>query len=292
VSISTLAYHIFNGIQFGILIALLATGLSLIFGMLGIVNFSHGSLYMLGAYLTWTVLTVLPIKNGFWLALIASFLLMVFVGFCIERLLLRRLYDQAPVYGILLTFGLLLFIQQGVVLVYGSTPLQVNLPISGLVNLGLFYYPTYRFFTMVIGLVIILAVWFFVERSSLGATIRACAEDPETAKTLGINSRRVYAGVFALGAALAGVGGALHMPMIGGLQPTIGGEIVLICFIVVVIGGLGSIRGALLGGCILGVIRGLAGILWAPGADVIMYMAMGVILLFRPQGLLGVKTDI
>jgi branched-chain amino acid transport system permease protein len=144
---------------------------------------------------------------------------------------------------------------------------------------------------MCLGLVVIFTVWFFVERSSLGAVIRACAEDPETASTLGIKTVNVYTLTFALGAALAGLGGGLHAPMIGGLQHTIGGEILLICFIVVVVGGMGSIRGALLAGILLGVIRGLAGMFWAPASEFVMFVAMGIILMFRPQGLLGRKIS-
>ena len=122
--------------------------------------------------------------------------------------------------------------------------------------------------------------------------IRACAEDPETASTLGIKTRNVYTLTFALGAALAGLGGSLHGPMIGGLQHTIGGEILLICFIVVVVGGMGSIRGALLAGILMGIIRGLAGLFWAPASEFVMFAAMGIILLFRPQGLLGRKMGV
>jgi len=134
-------------------------------------------------------------------------------------------------------------------------------------------------------------VWFFIERSSFGAVIRACAEDPETASTLGIKTTNVYTLTFALGAALAGLAGGLHAPMIGGLQHIIGGEILLICFIVVVVGGMGSIRGALLAGILLGIIRGIAGMFWAPASEFIMFVAMGLILMFRPQGLLGRKVS-
>ncbi len=140
---------------------------------------------------------------------------------------------------------------------------------------------------MILGLAIIFGVWFFIERSALGAIIRASAEDPETARTLGINTRKVYTWTFALGSALAGLGGGLHAPLIGGLQHSIGTEILLICFIVVVIGGMGSIRGVLLGGILLGVVRGIAGVFWAPASDFVMFAAMGIILMLRPQGLLG-----
>jgi branched-chain amino acid transport system permease protein len=195
------------------------------------------------------------------------------------------------VYQFLITFGVLLVIQQGVALVYGTTPLPLKIPrgFEGEVHLGLISYPVYRLFTMVLGLALIFSVWFFVERSTLGAIIRASAEDPETARTLGINTRAVYTLTFSLGSVLAGLGGGLHAPVIGGLQHSIGTEILLICFIIVIIGGMGSIRGALLGGIILGIVRGIAGIFWAPGSDLFMFITMGVILLVRPQGLLGRK---
>jgi branched-chain amino acid transport system permease protein len=289
INIDAILAQVFNGIQFGVLIALLATGLSLIFGMLGIINFAHGSLYMLGAYFVWTCVQMLPIPGNFWLGLVLTLPLMALVGLIIERFLLHRMYGQPVVYQILITFGLLLVIQQGVALIYGTVPLPLGMPryFEGEINLGLLLYPVYRLFTMILGLAIISCVWFFVERSALGAIIRASAEDPETAKTLGINTRTVYTWTFALGSALAGLGGGLHAPMIGGLQHTTGTEILLISFIVVVIGGMGSIRGALLGGIILGVVRGLAGVFWAPASDFVMFAAMGIILMIRPQGLLG-----
>jgi branched-chain amino acid transport system permease protein len=289
INIAAILPQVFNGIQFGVLMALLATGLSLIFGMLGIINFAHGSLYMLGAYFVWTCVQMLPIPGNFWLGLVLTFPMMALVGLIIERFLLHKMYGQPVVYQILITFGLLLVIQQGVALIYGTVPLPLGMPrhFEGEINLGLLLYPVYRLFTMILGLAIISCVWLFIERSTLGAIIRASAEDPETAKTLGINTRTVYTWTFALGSALAGLGGGLHAPMIGGLQHTTGTEILLISFIVVVIGGMGSIRGALLGGIILGVVRGLAGVFWAPASDFVMFAAMGIILMIRPQGLLG-----
>ena len=289
INIDAILPQIFNGIQFGVLMALLATGLSLIFGMLGIINFAHGSLYMLGAYFVWTCMQWLNLPGNFWLGLILSFPMMAVVGLLIERFLLHRMYGQPVVYQILITFGLLLVIQQGAALIYGTIPLPLGIPpaFKGEVNLVLFRYPAYRLFTMILGLVIIFGVWFFIERSSLGAYIRASAEDPETARTLGVNTRSVYTWTFALGTALAGLGGGLHAPLIGGLQHTTGTEILLISFIVVVIGGMGSIQGALLGGIILGVVRGIAGVFWAPASDFVMFATMGVILMVRPHGLLG-----
>jgi branched-chain amino acid transport system permease protein len=281
--------QVFNGIQFGVLMALLATGLSLIFGMLGIINFAHGSLYMLGAYLVWTCVRLLNIPGNFWIGLFLTLPVLALIGLMIEKILLQRMYGQPPPYQILITFGLMLVIQQGVALIYGTIPLPLGIPssFSGEINLGLLKYPMYRLFTMILGLIIIFAVWFFIERSAVGAIIRASAEDSETARTLGINTRTVYTWTFALGSALAGIGGGLHAPLIGGLQHPIGVEIVLISFIVVVIGGLGSIQGALLGGIILGVVRGIAGVFWAPASDFVMFVTMGIILLLRPQGLLG-----
>jgi branched-chain amino acid transport system permease protein len=291
-NISYILLQVFNGIQFGVLIALLATGLSLIFGMLGIVNFAHGSLYMLGAYFLWTCMRLLHNMSGsFWLGLIFTLPLMAIVGLISERFILRRMYSQPLIYQFLITFGLMLVIQQSVALVYGTSALPLRIPsgFEGEINLGFIYYPVYRLFTMILGLMLIFCIWFFIERSTIGAIIRASAEDPETTKTLGINTRNVYTLTFILGSVLAGLGGALHAPIIGGIQHAIGGEILLICFIVVIIGGMGSIRGALLGGIILGIIRGIAGIIWAPGSDLFMFVAMGIVLFFRPQGLLGRK---
>jgi len=293
IQISGILTQVFNGIQFGVLMALLATGLSLIFGMLGIVNFAHGSFYMLGAYFLWTWIRVLPAMAGsFWIGLVLTLPLMGLVGLILEKVMLRRLYNQPPVYAFLITFGVMLVIQQSVALVYGTNPLPLGIPpgFEGQVNLGVIYYPVYRLYSMLLGLVVIACVWFFVEHSILGAIIRASAEDSETARTLGINTRTVYTWAFAMGTVLAGFGGCLHAPVIGGLQHSVGGEVLLYSFIVVILGGTGSIVGALLGGIILGIIRGIAGIFWAPASDLIMFIAMGIILLVRPQGLLGRKS--
>jgi branched-chain amino acid transport system permease protein len=288
--INILLFQILNGVQFGVLIALLATGLSLIFGMLGIINFAHGSFYMLGAYLTWLGVQLLNMPGEFWFSILLIFVpLMGIVGFLTERFLLRRMYDYEIVYQLLLTFGILLVIQQGVGLLFGTKPLFLGIPssLTGQVNLGLFKYPVYRLLITFLGLAIIFAVWLFIEHSRIGAMIRASAEDSETVQTLGINPHKIYTLVFTLGTILAGLGGALHAPMIGGLQHYIGSDILLICFIVVVIGGMGSIRGALLGGIILGLVRGITGMIWAPISDFAMFIFMGGILLFRPQGLFG-----
>ena len=185
-SFDALCAQVFNGIQFGVLVALLATGLSLIFGMLGIINFAHGSLYMLGVYFVWSFMRIFDFPGNFWFGLIISFFFMALVGIIIEKVLLRKLYGQPEVYSILITFGLLLVIQHGVGLSYGTIPLPLPIPsgLKGEVNLGLFKYPLYYLFSMGFGLIVIFAVWFFIERSSLGAVIRACAEDPETASSI------------------------------------------------------------------------------------------------------------
>jgi len=263
--------------------------LSLIFGMLGIINFAHGSLYMLGAYLVWSFIRLLNFQGSFWLSLLITFPLMGIFGLIIERVFLRRMYREPAVYQILITFGLLLVIQQSVALIYGTMPLSMNVSslFAGEINLGVLRYPSYRFFTIILGLTLIFGIWIFIERSSLGAIIRASAEDSETTKTLGINTNRVYAWTFCLGSALAGLAGGLHVPLVGGLQVYIGSEILLVCFIVVVIGGMGSIPGALIGGIILGVVRSLSSIFWPPISEFVMYVTMGIILLVRPQGLLG-----
>ena len=286
--------QILNGIQFGVMIALLATGLSLIFGMLGFINFAHGALYTSGAYFLYTVMRfLLPDFPGkFWIGIIITFVFMGVFGLLIQQSLLKRISGQNPVYSILLTFGLIWVIQQGIALVYGATPLQLGIPsgLSGTINLGVFSYPKYWLITLVIGLVLIFLFWYFIEHSNLGFMIRATAENPEIAAALGVNVDAVYKVTFALGVALAGLGGALHAPTVGGLRHTIGEEILIISFIVVVIGGLGSIRGALLGGIILGIARGITAIVWAPASDFVMLGSLVVILIIRPQGLLGKQS--
>ena len=292
INVSTILPQIFNGIQLGVLMALLATGLSLIFGMIGIVNFAHGAFYMLGAYAVWSLMQLFSFSGNFWVGLIIAFLIMALLGVIMERGLLHRMYGRPVVYQILITMGLLLVIEQGVGMVYGTqiNPLPVPPALRKEVSLGLFNYPLYYLVTMILGLIVMFAVWFFIERSSLGAIIRACAEDSETAGTLGVNTQRIFTFSFGLGTALAGFGGGLHAPMLGGLQHTMGGQITLACFIVVIVGGMGNIRGAMIAGILLGVVRGLVSLFWAPASDFVMYVVMGLILIFRPQGLLGKKV--
>ncbi len=292
VNVSTIIPQIFNGVQFGVLMALLATGLSLIFGMIGIVNFAHGAFYMLGAYALWSLMQVFLFPGNFWASLIIAFSVMGILGVIMERGFLHRMYGRPIVYQILVTMGLLLVLEQGVALVYGTqiNPLPVPPALRKEVSLGLFNYPLYYLVTMIIGLIVMFSAWLFIERSSLGAIIRACAEDSETASTLGVNTHKVFTLSFGLGTALAGLGGGLHAPMLGGIQHTMGGPITLSCFIVVIVGGMGNIRGAMIAGILLGVIRGMVSLFWAPASDFVMYVVMGVILIFRPQGLLGKRA--
>jgi branched-chain amino acid transport system permease protein len=286
---SHLLSQIFNGVQFGVIMALLTTGLSLIFGMIGVMNFAHGSLYMLGAYLVWSVIYFLNIPGKFYVGLAVGFFLMGFVGLLIEKGLMRRIYGKEVIYQFLLTFGILLVIQQGVSLTWGTNVINIEVPsaLKGEINLGFFRYPVYYLASMLFGLLVIFAVWFFIERSSWGAIMRACAEDAEMASALGIHAKKVFTQTFILGSALAGLGGGLHAPMIGGIQPTIGIPVLLNSFIILVLGGMGNIRGTLVAGIILGILRGIGAVVWAPGSDMVMFIVMGLILMFRPQGLFG-----
>lgn len=282
--------QLLNGIQYGIILALIAAGLSLIFGMLGILNFAHGALYMLGAYLFWTFLQI-NIPGIFWFALILAFLGMGFVGLICEQTTLKKVYGEEHIYQFLLTFGIALVIQHGLPLIWGYSPMIVKTPdiLQGTVNWGFFTYPIYYIFVMITGLLIIFIVWVFIERSSWGAIMRACAEDSETASCLGIQSRKVYAGTFALGTALTGLSGGLYAPVAGNLSTGMGVNILLGCFVVLIVGGTGKIGGALLAGIIIGVLRGLCILIWAPAADLSLFIFMFLVLLFRPQGLFGRK---
>ena len=275
-----------NSLEFGLLLFVIASGLTIIFGVLGILNFAHGALYMLGAYFAYTVMRygALP----FWVAVTVVPLAVAALAVAIERLLLRRIYGRHPTYALLLTFALLLILDDAVRLIWGAGYHVVDPPelLRGTVELFGAIYPRYGFFIIAAAVAIGVAIWFVFTRTHIGKTVRAAAIDREMAQALGINVAGLYTVVFAFGAGLAALAGALAAP-IRALGPSMGDRIIIESFIVVVIGGLGSIPGALVGALILGVLHGFGG-RWLPDLDIILpYLGMALVLLWRPQGLLG-----
>jgi branched-chain amino acid transport system permease protein len=284
VNASLLAGTILNGLVTGMLYALMGVGLSLILGLLNIPNFAHGILYALGAY----VLVSAAKAFGFLPGVVVAFAAIAALGAVIEYLGVRRLYRVHPDYILLLTFGLSLILTEAIILVWGPVGITFQPPtmLAGGVDLGVTVYPKYRLVVMVVTAALVLGCYLFVTRTRYGAIIRAGIEDKETAAALGINIHRVFTLTFAAGAGLAGLGGALMVP-VRGLLPTMGIDILPFAFVVVVLGGLGSLPGAILAGLLVGTVQSLMTAIWAPGADASVFALMTLGIITRPQGLLG-----
>jgi len=277
-----------NGIGIGMLYFLLAVGLSIVFGLLRFVNFAHGAFYLLGAYFCWQMLRW---NMSFWLALWLAPLLVGALGWLIETLMLRHVYAKAHEFHIIVTVGLALVVQELVIVQWGALGESVATPaaLQGVVLWGDFIYPKYRLF--VIGFTALLAalLWWLLEGTRLGSAVRAGSESTEMIALLGLNARRIFGLVFALGAATAALAGVLAAP-IRGVEPFMGIEALGIAFVIVVVGGLGSFNGALVGGLLIGVVQSIMSTLWPEGARLMIYIAMAAVLLLRPHGLLGRKT--
>jgi len=274
-----------NGIGIGMLYFLLAVGLSIVFGLLRFVNFAHGAFYLLGAYFCWQITRWdLP----FWLALLAAPVAVGILGWLAEILMLRHIYAKAHEFHIIVTVGLALVVQELVILQWGALGESVATPaaLQGVVLWGNFIYPKYRLF--VIGFTAVLAVflWWLLEGTRLGSIVRAGSESSEMVSLLGLNVKRIFSLVFALGAATAALAGVLAAP-IRGAEPFMGIEALGIAFVIVVVGGLGSFSGALVGGLLIGIVQSIMSTLWPEGARLMIYVAMAAVLLLRPHGLLG-----
>ena len=282
---SLLGVQLVNGLAVGALYGLMAFGLSIIKGLLNVPNFSHGALFLVGAYVAWSVSEV---SGSFWIGLLAAAIVAGLLGAIIERLLVRRLQGGAYLFQLLLLFGTALVMEQTVIAFWGGLGRSMSPPswLAGAVDLGFSRFPRYLLFTMLAACLVILAVWALIERTRIGARIRAGIERPEMAQSLGINIEALFTAAFALGAALAGLAGALAAPLTG-LSVTMGTDMMAIALVVVVLGGLGSIYGGVLAGLLVGVIQSMAA-LWVPQAStVVIYASMILVLAVRPQGLLG-----
>ena len=274
-----------NGLAYGALLFLLSVGLTLIFGMLDVINLAHGSFYMLGAY---AGLTLIAATGSFWLALAVAPLAVGLVGLVVERGLLRRLYRRQALDQVLLTFGLIYLFEDLVKWGWGGRIRSIAPPavLSGSVRWGGVTLPAYRLFVILFGLLMAVLLWYVIERTRLGAIIRAGVFDAEMTTGLGIDVDRVFTLTFALGAALGGLSGVVAGP-IQSAYPSMGVGILVPALIVVVVGGLGSLKGSLAGSLIIGQAETF-GKAWLPGASmVIIYVVMALVLLLRPQGLFG-----
>lgn len=276
-----------NGIGIGMLYFLLAVGLSIVFGLLRFVNFAHGAFYLLGAYFCYQMTRW---GMSFWLSLIVVPLAVGALGWLVEKLMLRHVYAKAHEFDIIVTVGLALVVQELVIVQWGPLGDSVAVPdlLQGVVMWGSFVYPKYRLF--VIGFTAVLAVllWWLLEGTRLGSAVRAGSESTEMVSLLGVNVLRIFSLVFALGAATAALAGVLAAP-IRGAEPFMGVEALGVAFVIVVVGGLGSFGGALVGGLLIGIVQSVMSTLWPEGARLMIYVAMAAVLLLRPHGLLGRK---
>jgi len=274
-----------NGLAYGVLLFLLSVGLTLIFGMLDVVNLAHGSFYMLGAY---AGLALIAATGNFWLALLVAPLVVGGIGALVERSCLRPLYARQPLDQVLLTFGLIYLFEDLVKWIWGGRIRSIPTPalFSGSVTILDSTIPSYRLFVIAFGFAMAIAVWLLIERTRLGSIIRAGVFDAEMTAGMGVNIHRVFTGVFAFGAALAGLSGVIAGP-IQSAYPPMGASILIPALIVVVVGGLGSLKGSLVGSLIIGQAETF-GKAWLPGASMLMiYLVMAAVVLLRPQGLFG-----
>ena len=276
--------QILNGVSFGMLLFLLAAGLSLIFGLMKVLNLAHGSYYLLGGYLG---LTVLRFTDSFLLALLGAALGMTVLGILMERWFLRRIYGE-PLRQALLTFGFLFIFADIALWIWGGNPqtLPKPGPFTGSIRMGAIVFPSYRLLVIAVGLVIGVGLWWLQEKTRLGAMLRAGVDDEEMAKGMGINVSLLFTVVFALGAFLAAVGGIMGGVFVG-VYPGADFEVLLLAFVVVIIGGLGSLKGAFVGGLLVGLIDNFGKALVPEFALFTVFVPMAVILAIRPTGLFG-----
>lgn len=275
-----------NSLDIGLLLFIIAVGLNIVFGVLNIINFAHGALYMLGAYLAFTLINLVGMP--FWAALVLAPIGVAIIAVIIDRVLLRFIYGRDEADSLLLTFAILLIINESVRAIWGNGIQVVQPPelLSGSVQLMGTLVSTYSLFVIVMGLILLAGLWYLFNRTRVGRIMRAAALDRDMAEALCINTRMVVTGVFAFGAWLAAVGGVVAAPM-RALDPGMGDKIIIESFIVVVIGGLGSFPGALLGALVLGLIHGFGG-RYLPDVNLLLpFVGMALVLLFKPNGIMG-----
>jgi branched-chain amino acid transport system permease protein len=284
VSSQLLFSQLLLGLINGAFYAMLSLGLAVIFGMLNVINFTHGAQYMMGAFAAWLMLTQLDIP--FWAALVLAPIVVGLFGVLLEKLMLKRIYHLDHLYGFLLTFGLALVIEGLFQWKWGSSGAPYPSPIPGGTNLGFMYMPTYRAFVVVAALVICLATWYGIERTKLGAYLRAATENPTLVRAFGINVPRLITLTYGLGVGLAALAGVLAAP-IQQVSAVMGTNLVLIVFAVVVIGGMGSIMGSIVTGFGLGLVEGFTKVVYPPASNTVIFVVMAIVLLVKPAGLFG-----
>ena len=276
------------GLINGSFYALLSLGLAVIFGLLNIINFTHGAQYMMGAFVAYLLLNKLGI--GYWWALLIAPLAVGATGVVIERLLLSKLYKLDHLYGLLLTFGLALIIQGLFRNEFGSSGLPYRIPeeLSGGINLGFMFLPKYRAWVIIASLIVCLGTWYVIERTKLGAYLRAATENPQLVQAFGINVPRMITLTYGFGVALAALAGVMAAPVYQ-VSPQMGADLIIVVFAVVVIGGMGSILGSIITGFGLGLVEGLTKVFYPEASSTVIFIIMAIVLLVRPAGLFGTQ---
>jgi branched-chain amino acid transport system permease protein len=296
ITFQTVMSQVMLGLNNGVFYAILSLGLAVIFGLLNIVNFAHGALYMLGAYVALLGYTMLGPLIGmpdfhlnYWAALIVAPLVVGSLGIVIERTMLRRLYKFDHLYGLLLTFGLALIIQGLFTNFFNVSgdPYDAKPEIlNGAVNLGFMMFPIYRLLVIIISLLVCFGTWYVIERTKLGSYLRAGTENPELVKAFGVNVPLIITLTYGYGVALAAFAGVLAAPIYS-VSPVMGSEMIITVFAVVVIGGMGSIMGSIVTGLLLGMVEGFTKVVYAPASSTVIFLIMVIVLLVKPAGLFG-----
>jgi branched-chain amino acid transport system permease protein len=279
-----LLFNIFNGLIIGAFYALMALGLSLILNLSGVINFAHGGFLAIGGYLAYTLTPYL----GFWGALLVAPFLTGFIGILVERVLISPLYGRDPLYSLLLTFGLAFMIEDGTRFIWGAQSLPYHIPgwLGAPLSNEYFFLTGYRVFMVVLATLVVLALFLILNYTRLGLRIRAGTLDLETVAVLGVDVRILRNLNFGLGIYLAGLAGVLAVGMLG-LQPNIGDNLIMPSFIAIIVGGLGSLPGTLLGGLLIGVASGVTSVFFPSASEAVIYVMMAAVLIIRPRGLLG-----
>jgi len=285
-SFAEFATQLMNGLVLGLLYALIALGFMLILGVMEVINFSHGILFAWGAYFA---LTLRPMI-GFWAALLISPIIVGFMGLILE-FAVRRSYGKDPLFGLLLTFGAAMALEEIIRMIWSSTGYTIAAPkfVAGPIGFGFILYSKYRLFLAGLAVLLIILTWLFLEKTPYGAIIKAGASDSEMVMALGIDLKKMRTFVFGLGSALAGIAGVIAAPL-WSIKPTMGVEAIMPAFVVVVIGGIGSFWGAVLGGLMVGVVTGVSVMFMPRTSQIVMYILMAAIILIRPRGIMGEKS--
>ena len=280
----TFFIQLLNSVQYGLLLFMLAAGLTLIFGIMGVVNLAHGSFYMLGAYVAWSLSSLL---GSFTLALVGGVVLAVVFGLLLERVLFRHFYHRSHLDQVLLTFGLIYIFEETRSILWGDDVHAVQIPNALSASIQLtenLSYPVYRLFMSGVCIVLALGLYLLISKTKLGMKIRAGAFNPDMAEALGVNVKRIQMIVFALGVGLAAVSGMIASP-IASVYPNMGSSVLIMCFVAVVIGGIGSVRGALIAALLVGLVDTFGKVLFPSVASMLVYVLMAGVLLWKPEGL-------